>query len=84
LRAATAEALGRLVQKGEPKAALAALEHAALADDTALVREVALGALAKAAPGAAQRTLSRAAGTDPEPRVRKTAAALAKGAPPSP
>jgi hypothetical protein len=65
-----------MLQKGEPKRALDALEYAALSDDTALVREVALGALARSAPGVARRTLARAAGGDPEPRVRKTAEAL--------
>jgi tetratricopeptide (TPR) repeat protein/HEAT repeat protein len=77
LRAVTAEALGRMIRRGEPKRAVLALEQAALGDGTALVREAALRALAKAAPELSRRALEQAAGGDPEPRVRKTAAALA-------
>ena len=76
LRAVTAEALGRMVRRGEPEQALLALEQSALGDGTALVREAALRALSKAAPERSRRTLTRVAGTDPEPRVKKTAAAL--------
>lgn len=75
-RAAAARALGRLIQKGTPPDALHALERAARADRTALVREAALQALAAAAPEQARSTLRAARDTDPEPHVRSTAESL--------
>jgi HEAT repeat protein len=76
LRTVAVEALGRLIENGEPRRALEALEKTALGDETALVREAALRALHRAAPAAARRALTQASGADPEPRVRKSARAL--------
>jgi hypothetical protein len=80
-RSAALEALGRLVKAGAPANALSALERAAANDDTALVREAALKALARAAPELARSALARARDSDPEPHVRKTADALLRTAP---
>jgi len=81
VRVIAVEALGRLIRGGEPREAQAALEHAAIEDRTALVREAALRALARSGGSAARSVIERARSTDPEPRVRKTASALAASLP---
>ncbi|MGC4094462.1 MAG: HEAT repeat domain-containing protein [Polyangiaceae bacterium] len=83
LRAAAVSALGRLIVRGAPEAALSALQAAARNDETALVREAALEAFARAAPDLARPELLRARDSDPEPHVRKAAAAWLQAAPTS-
>ncbi|MFZ5897281.1 MAG: tetratricopeptide repeat protein [Myxococcota bacterium] len=80
VRAAAVSALGRLIVRGAPPSAIAALQRAASADETALVREAALAAFARAAPDLARPELERARDSDPEPHVRKAAAALLRDA----
>ena len=76
VRAAAVAALGRIISRGAPEAAVEALRQAASRDETALVREAALNAFAHAAPELARAELTRARDSDPEPHVRKAAAAL--------
>jgi tetratricopeptide (TPR) repeat protein/HEAT repeat protein len=80
VRASAVSALGRLISRGGPEPAVAALRRAAGGDETALVREAALTALAHGAPELARPDLERARDSDPEPHVRKAAAALLQGA----
>jgi len=75
-RVRAAETLGTLAAGSHDKKGAEALEGAATRDDTALVREAALRALAKVDPEAAQRVATKMAGSDPEPRVRETAKTL--------
>ena len=72
-----AQALGRL---GAARAQGAAphLAQAAAGDPYALVRQAALEALASFDPAAARVIAARVAATDPEPRVREAASALAR------
>jgi len=76
LRVRAAEAMGRLAETGIDSEAVGALAGAAENDEFSLVREAALRAIARAAPGAAKPLLRRAAARDPEPRVRQTARSL--------
>jgi tetratricopeptide (TPR) repeat protein len=78
LRVLAARALGRLGAAGAPGAA-APLAAAATHDGWALVRQAALEALAQADPSGAREVAARLEGSDPEPRVRETAALLATG-----
>ncbi|MBI2395730.1 MAG: tetratricopeptide repeat protein [Deltaproteobacteria bacterium] len=80
LRADAARALGAIGKRDGKAAVVAPLEKAATSDGYAFVREAALRAIATAARPGAKATLESAAKTDPEPRVREVAAALAKGA----
>jgi tetratricopeptide (TPR) repeat protein/HEAT repeat protein len=77
LRILAARALGRLGAAG----ALGASSHltdAAATDAYALVRQAALEALASFDPATARVLAQRVAATDPEPRVREAASALAR------
>jgi HEAT repeat protein len=73
MRILAAQALGRLGAGGTR------LAEAASRDSYALVREAALEALASFDPAAARPLAQRIAGTDPEPRVREAASAIAVG-----
>jgi HEAT repeat protein len=75
-RVRAAETLGALGAGSHDRKGAEALERAATHDDTALVREAALRALAKVDPGAARRVAAKVATSDPEPRVRETAKTL--------
>jgi HEAT repeat protein len=82
LRVLAAQALGRLGSNGGSEDAARSLREAATHDEFALVREAALGALAKFdAPGARQLAVELV-GADPEPRVRDLARAVLEGAKP--
>jgi tetratricopeptide (TPR) repeat protein len=76
LRAAAADALGRIAANEPEPAAVEALTRAALADPYALVREAAAKALARVSGGAALPALHRLKEGDPEPRIRSLAARL--------
>jgi tetratricopeptide (TPR) repeat protein len=76
LRAAAAEALGRIAEKSADPATFAALETSAEHDPYALVREAALPALVHVNPARAREVLAHSHDSDPEPRVKARAAAL--------
>ncbi|WP_437915450.1 tetratricopeptide repeat protein [Sorangium sp. So ce302] len=88
LRVRAAEALGRLgapgggAGGGRPSQVAETLGEAARADAYALVREAAARALASADRAAAAPVLRQLAASDPEPRVRQTAAELMRSAAP--
>jgi HEAT repeat protein len=74
LRAAAAEALGRIGDKTKPpEKVLENLRNAALRDDYALVRQAAAKALHALGRDAAREVLDTLYRTDPEPRVKQTA-----------
>lgn len=77
IRVLAAEALGRLGAKGSREAA-EPLARAATRDAYALVREAALRGLAFD-PTTLARVVREVQANDPEPRVRETAAAVARG-----
>jgi cellulose synthase operon protein C len=77
LRILAAQALGRVGAAGA-KSAGPHLADAAAKDSYALVRQAALEALASFDPAAARVVAQRLAATDPEPRVREAATALAR------
>ena len=77
LRILAAQALGRLGAARAPGAG-PHLTQAAAGDPYALVRQAALEALASFDPAAARVVAARVAATDPEPRVREAASALAR------
>lgn len=76
MRAATAEALGRVAEGTANPEALRALGRAAESDPYALVREAALRALARVGPREARPVLERARDKDAEPRVKALAKTL--------
>jgi tetratricopeptide (TPR) repeat protein len=78
MRVLAARALGRLGGEGAQGEATKRLSDAAMADAFALVRQAALEALATFDPGAARSVARRVAASDPEPRVREAAAAIAR------
>lgn len=82
MRVLACEALGRLGKAGAGGDATAELQSAARKDAYALVREAALKALATFDPPSATTLAKTMAETDPEPRVRETAKARARGATP--
>jgi HEAT repeat protein len=77
LRILAARALGRVGAMGAPDAA-SHLASAASKDAYALVRQAALEALASFDPAGARVVAQQVAATDPEPRVRQAASALAR------
>ncbi len=77
LRILAAQALGRLGSAGAPGAGTR-LADAAAKDAYALVRQAALEALASFDAQGARVLAQRVAATDPEPRVREAASALAR------
>ncbi len=78
MRVLAAEALGRLGAAGAGAEASRRLSDAATADPYALVREAALVAASSFDRKGAQPLAQRMAASDPEPRVREAAAALAQ------
>ncbi len=80
MRILAAQALGRLGHMGSTGAAGAAprLAEAATKDTYALVRQAALEALASFDAAGAKTVAARVAASDPEPRVRDAASALAR------
>jgi HEAT repeat protein len=80
MRILAAHALGRLGALSSAGAAGAAprLAEAAARDTYALVRQAALESLASFDAAAARGVAQRLAATDPEPRVREAATALAR------
>jgi HEAT repeat protein len=78
MRVLAAQALGRLGAAGAAAEAGRGLSEAAVSDGYALVREAALGAFAAFDTAGARGLAARMATSDPEPRVREAAAALAK------
>ncbi|MEO7112342.1 MAG: HEAT repeat domain-containing protein, partial [Polyangiaceae bacterium] len=83
MRVLAVEALGRLGAAGNSGDASELLKTAALHDTYALVREGAIKALASYDPARAKLLAAQMSATDPEPRVRETAAAIVKGLPDS-
>jgi cellulose synthase operon protein C len=77
LRILAARALGRVGAMGAPDAA-SYLASAASKDTYALVRQAALEALASFDPAGARVVAQQVAASDPEPRVREAASALAR------
>ncbi len=77
LRVQAAQAMGRLGRAGARADAAAKLATAATADAYALVRQAALEALATFDAAQARTLGTRMASTDPEPRVREAARAIA-------
>jgi HEAT repeat protein len=80
MRILAVQALGRLGSAGSSGEAARHLREAAGKDSYALVREAALKALASFDTRSGQELAQRMATTDAEPRVRETAAAIARGA----
>ncbi len=80
MRILAAQALGRLgaTGGGGTREASARLADAAAADAYALVRQAALEALATFDPTGTHAVAARMAASDPEPRVREAASALAR------
>jgi HEAT repeat protein len=76
MRAATADALGRVAEGSSDAGAVRALSRAAEADSYALVREAALRALFRVSPKDARAALERARDKDAEPRVKAVAKSL--------
>lgn len=83
IRVLAARALGRLGAAGASADAGPRLAEAATRDAYALVRQSALESLAGFDPVAARTVAARIAESDPEPRVREAARAIAGGARPS-
>jgi tetratricopeptide (TPR) repeat protein len=79
MRVLAVEALGRLGAAGNSGDAAELLKNAALHDAYALVREGAVKALASFDAARAKLLAAQMSAQDPEPRVRETAAAIAKG-----
>jgi tetratricopeptide (TPR) repeat protein len=79
MRVLAAQALGRLGAAGGGAEATRQLEDAAAQESYALVREAALVALATYDKSAASRLAATVAQSDPEPRVRETAAKIRAG-----
>lgn len=79
VRVLAAQALGQLGEGGQRAEATRALRQAALRDGYALVREAALRALARFDAGSARAVAGEMAQKDPEPRVRESALAIARG-----
>jgi tetratricopeptide (TPR) repeat protein/HEAT repeat protein len=79
MRVLAAEAMGRLGAAGDTDEAGRHLSAAATKDSYALVREASLKALASFDAKRAERLAAELEGTDPEPRVREAARALAHG-----
>src|SRR5262249_27013639 len=77
-RVRAAEALGVIAAGSRDKKAADALAKAAEKDDTALVREAAVVALAKVDPETGKSVAARVATKDAEPRVRAAAKATEK------
>jgi hypothetical protein len=82
MRVLAAQAMGRLGRAGGGPDAVARLTDAATKDTYALVRQAALESLASFDAGAARAVAARIATSDPEPRVRDAARAIAAGQPP--
>ena len=80
MRTLAASALGRLGKSGSAREASAALHDAARTEPYALVREAALVALVELDAGSARTLAQEIATKDAEPRVRETAAKIAKAA----
>ncbi|HEX4448801.1 MAG TPA: HEAT repeat domain-containing protein, partial [Polyangiaceae bacterium] len=80
IRILAARALGRLggLSTAAAAGAAARLAEAATGDTYALVRQAALESLASFDPAGARAIALRLAATDPEPRVREAATALAR------
>ena len=76
LRLRAARALGFLEPGRAPASALESLSKAARTDSFALVREAAIVALARVAPGAAKPVLTEAMVDDDEPAIRRKAKEL--------
>jgi HEAT repeat protein len=81
MRVLAAQAMGRLGHAGAGPDATARLTEAATKDSYALVRQAALEALASFDTTTARSLAARVAGSDPEPRVRDAARAIAAGQP---
>ncbi|HRG94860.1 MAG TPA: HEAT repeat domain-containing protein [Polyangiaceae bacterium] len=79
MRTLACAALGRIGKAGGAGAPAAALHAAARAEPFALVREAALLALVEADAAKARVLAAEMAKSDPEPRVRETAAKVARG-----
>jgi HEAT repeat protein len=79
MRVLAAQAMGRLGASGGGAAATAVLRRIATNDTYALVREAALSALASFDASSAKQLASQMAKADAEPRVRETAARIARG-----
>ncbi|MDP9033783.1 MAG: HEAT repeat domain-containing protein, partial [Myxococcota bacterium] len=79
VRVLAARAVGRLGAAGAGAEASPELVAVATRDPYALVREAALESLASFDAAAAKVLAMRMAGTEPEPRVRDTARAVAAG-----
>jgi HEAT repeat protein len=82
MRVLAAEAMGRLGALGAGEQAARPLHSAATRDEFALVREVALTALAGFDASGARQLAAQLASTDPEPRVREAARRILDGAKP--
>lgn len=80
VRTLACAALGRIGRAGGGTEPTAALRAAARAEPFALVREAALLGLVEADATAARALAAEMAKDDPEPRVRETAAKIARGA----
>ena len=78
IRVLAAQAMGRLGAAGAAEAGQRLVE-AATRDSYALVRQAALDALATFDASAARALATRMAASDPEPRVREAAKAIAAG-----
>ncbi len=81
IRVLAAQALGRLGRAGGGTPATSALRDAIAKEPYALVREAALIAMAAFDPRAAAVVAAELEKSDPEPRVRETAARIARGTP---
>ncbi len=82
IRVLAARALGRLGAAGGGTEASRRLGEAAVSDAYALVRQAALESLASCDAAGARVLAARVATTDPEPRLREAARAIARGAAP--
>jgi HEAT repeat protein len=82
MRVLAARAMGRLGAAGAGPEAARQLGEAATKDPYALVRQAALEALASFDASGARAVAARVAASDPEPRVRDAARAIAAGQPP--
>jgi hypothetical protein len=80
IRILAAEALGRFGARGSGEEVSTALRSSATRDDYALVREAALKALASFDAAGGRALAEQLAASDPEPRLRETARAIAQGA----
>jgi cellulose synthase operon protein C len=82
IRVLAARAMGRLGAAGAGPEAGRLLSDAATKDTYALVRQAALESLASFDAASGRTLAARMAATDPEPRVRDAAQAIAAGQPP--